>query len=491
MEKPKISFNKPIKYNLFMASIFLLISVALAFLLAAIFAAKGGGASSIVVNIPYIIVVGVLIFAVIELLHLYGYYSNNRKHLGNKNLVVMLSAVVLTIIAAISTMRYIAPYAVPLVMVSVLVCVLVGNKIGYMATTATAIIALIVFSLYSIIFDGSGIVMYQTIVQGVCGIIIAVLQSMSVMYMVQRYYTRFKLIWGGLFIGLVYFPLSILTRCLITGWEPEALLSGLWQFAGHAIGVGVFTAILPIYESVFDVWTDFKLAEACSMSRPLLKRLAEEAPGTFNHCVIVSNLCESCAIAIGENPFFAKVCGIYHDVGKLSNSEYFVENQQDYNPHDDLIPEQSVKIITGHTALGYDLLRENHMPEEIAIIAKEHHGTTSVMYFFNKAQSLTERPISQENFQYEGPKPSTKIAAIVMICDVVEAASRARAAANMDELRSLVNSIVNGKIKEDQFSECNITFQDLAVIKETIIKVIPAIFHKRISYDIKKEKGTV
>lgn len=485
-DKHKTRLTSGTKSNIVIGCILAVVSMALALLLAVIFSSAGNNTLAIKANLGYIAIVGLLIFAMLEMLHLFYYYTNNRKFMTQKNLLVMLSIVVITLLAAISTMRFVSPYAVPLVMVSVLVCVLVNNKLGYIATTVTAMMAVMVFSMYSIVFDGRSVAVFSLIAQAVCGSIIAVLQSISVLYMVQRYYTRFKLIWGALIVGIVYAPLAAFTHCIIFGWEAQSLLSSLWQFVGNAIGVGIFTAILPIYESVFDVWTDFKLAEACSVSRPLLKRMSDEAPGTFNHCMQVSILAENCALNIGENPYFAKVCGIYHDIGKLSNAEFFVENQQGYNPHDDLIPEQSVKLITSHTQLGYKLLREHHMPEEIAIVAKEHHGTTAVLFFYIKAQSLTESEISKANFQYEGPKPTSKIAAIVMICDVVEAASRARAVADVTELRALVNSVIQDKVQEGQFSDCNITFQDLEIIKDTIVKVIPAIFHKRISYDIKK-----
>lgn len=237
-------------------------------------------------------------------------------------------------------------------------------------------------------------------------------------------------------------------------------------------------------EYAFRVNTVFIMSELCSLETPLLKRLVQEAPGTFNHSLVVGNLAELCADAIGEDTQLAKAAAYYHDIGKIENPEYFVENQKGVNPHDDIIPEVSVYMIVNHVTAGREILKKARVPDIIADIAAEHHGTTPVNYFLYKAQSYTEEELDKIEYSYPGPKPKSKIAAIIMIADTVEAASRARGNFDdMDEFRKFVRKLIKSKADADQFSDCPITFEDLKKIEDVLVEAVPSLYHARIKYD--------
>ena len=265
------------------------------------------------------------------------------------------------------------------------------------------------------------------------------------------------------------------------------LFNVLWSYGASVGAVLVFTPIVAILEGVFNIADDFRLNELTNLNQPLLKRLASEAPGTFNHSLVVGNLSEACAGAIGENPHMARAAAYYHDIGKLKAPVYFSENQTGYNPHDELIPEVSVSMITSHTVFGEILAKQYRLPPEIVAVCREHHGTSPVGYFYRKALNLTEEgDLSVSNYTYPGPKPQTKIAAIVMIADTVEAACRAYMPDTQEGFVERVNKLVDEKLQLGQFDECPITMKDLSVIKTTIIETLPQVQHGRVSYEKKK-----
>lgn len=470
--------------NMVFSGILLLLSVALTAIIACVFTSDISLFKS---NLLELGIFSLLVFAVLEIFFLYIFYQVGDIYKKWKNVVLVVAIIFVTLIVSIGCMRYIDPFVAPIAMSAVLVAMLVSNRVGFMANAFTTILTMATYVFLEYIVSG------RFAVVAMLGLLISLIQSYCMMFLIKRNYTRMKLTWGALIVGVVSAPVAMLVSVIVYKANiVDIAYAGLWSFVGNTISVGLFTAMLPIYESVFDIWTNFKLADACSLSRPLLKRLLTEASGTFNHSLVVSNLAESCALSIGENPYLAKACAIYHDIGKLSNPEFFVENQSDYNPHNDLIPEESVRLITKHTIDGYKLLKEMRMPEEIALVAKEHQGTSPVMFFYNKVQKITERGLDVKDFRYPGPKPSSKISAVVMIADVVEATTRARKPKDKEELLQIIDELIQQKINEGQFDQCDITFKDLEVIKQTMVKVVPGIFHDRISYgdDKKIDKTT-
>ena len=426
-----------------------------------------------------IILLAVCMFCVFSTLYAYFYYLSNNRVKTKKNVIILFSTVIVTLFISVACVKYINVWVAPIAISAVVVGLLVSRSTGFIANLAVSILLILITGMLEYDVYGNTFAFLESSYS----LIVATIESFCIMYLVKKNYTRFKLIFGSLAIGAIVSLLAIVLALSLKLDIKYALICYAYSFVSTCLSAVGFTLIIPFYEEVFNVWTNFKLAEACCLSRPLLKKLATEAPGTFNHSIIVSNLAEACAIAIGENPYLAKACGIYHDVGKVQNPEFFVENQAyGYNPHDDLIPEHSARMIISHCSLGYDMLKKARLPEEIAVIAKEHHGTTHATYFYNRAKAVNGGELDDTGYRYDGPKPTSKIAVIIMIADGVEAATRAKSPKDTDELVKIIDSIIDSKIKDNQFSDADITFSDLDEIKHTILKVIPAVYHKRIDY---------
>ena len=241
-------------------------------------------------------------------------------------------------------------------------------------------------------------------------------------------------------------------------------------------------SLLPVFEFAFNKLTVFRLRELTSTNAPILVRLQKEAPGTFNHSLIVAQLAETCAVAIGENAELARAAAYYHDVGKLKQPDCFTENQTDYNVHDELMPELSADIIRSHAKDGYDLLTAARLPAIIADVAREHHGTLPIKYFYNKAMRLSGEDVDVLDFSYLGPTPKTRIAAIVMIADAAEASTRALQNRNPESVERVVRGIIEERMDLDQFDDCNITIRDLTTIRMTLVEALSGVHHHRVEY---------
>ena len=213
-----------------------------------------------------------------------------------------------------------------------------------------------------------------------------------------------------------------------------------------------------------------------------MREMKERAMGTFNHSIVVAHLAEACAIALGEDTALARAAAYYHDVGKLRQPEYFTENQTGYNPHNELSPELSVDIIRSHAKDGYELILSKRLPKILADIAVQHHGTMPIKYFYAKALKMSDGEVNIEEFSYGGPKPQTKIAAIIMIADASEAISRTLPDRSPEKVEGAVRDIIEERMDLDQFDECDLTMKDLTVIKETIVSCLTGVYHSRVQY---------
>ena len=274
----------------------------------------------------------------------------------------------------------------------------------------------------------------------------------------------------------------------------QTLTFGLYGLLNGLFSSIITVGTLPLWESVFSVITPLKLLELSNPNQPLLKRLLLEAPGTYQHSIIVGNLSESAADAIGSNSLLARAGAFYHDIGKTKRPYFFKENQlTSDNPHDKLKPSLSATIITDHVKDGIELAKKHKLPIEVRNFIEEHHGNTLVAYFYHKAKTGDNAHNVDENkYRYGGQKPKTKETAIVMIADSVEAAVRSISSPTKETIEELIEKIIQGKLKDGQLDECNITLKDLDIIKKTFLKVILSIFHERIEYpdmDIKEGDG--
>ena len=250
-------------------------------------------------------------------------------------------------------------------------------------------------------------------------------------------------------------------------------------------GVGIL-GVLPIIENVFRVMTPYGLAELADHNQPLLKKLLSDAPGTFNHSLIVSHLAEAAAEAIGANPILARVGTMYHDIGKLLRPMFFVENQSFYgieNPHKTCTPRFSKMLITAHPKDGLELAKEYHLPQVINNFISQHHGTSLVSYFYNEAlKEEGEDNVKEEQFRYPGPKPSTKETAILMIADAVESAVRAAKNPSNEQIDAIIQKIIKERLNDGQLDDSPLTLKDLKTIAETFSRMLRGMHHKRIKY---------
>jgi cyclic-di-AMP phosphodiesterase PgpH len=329
-----------------------------------------------------------------------------------------------------------------------------------------------------------------------------------------RIRNRTRLIYVGLGVAVVvfstYLGLGVMTGQSVGGVTdgpatgavqvasvfPIRLISESVRQAAFVLLCGPLMAgILPLVERAFDVHTDLSLLELSDMSHPLLRQLAQRAPGTYNHSISVAALAESAAESVGAHGLLVRVGACFHDIGKMFKPNYFVENQlPGSNRHDTLQPAMSTLVIIAHVKDGADLARQHRIPQRVIDFIEQHHGTTLVEYFYRQATKKSEasedgEEISETSFRYPGPKPQTREAAVLMISDAVESASRALVEPTSSRLQNLVDQIAMKKLLDGQFDECGLTLLELDTIKRSLVKSLNAIYHGRIKYPEQQSTG--
>lgn len=305
---------------------------------------------------------------------------------------------------------------------------------------------------------------------------------------VQMLRTRVALLLAGAAGGLAA-GITLLVLVLVGGGLPfaGAGIGAATLLAGGALAGVVALGLLPLAESNLGFLTDYRLVELSSPTSPLLQRLLIEAPGTYQHSLIISNLVEQAVKNIGGNALLARVGALYHDVGKIRRPHFFVENQfSGENPHDRLSPHLSYLIITSHVRDGVELLREFHMPREMEPFVASHHGTTVLSYFYKRALEESAN-VEELNFRYPGPKPRSKETAVLMLADSVESASRTLAEPSQSSIRAMIERLIDQRLQDDQLTESPLNFHDIEVITNTFERMLTAILHRRITYPSAEE----
>lgn len=307
---------------------------------------------------------------------------------------------------------------------------------------------------------------------------------------------RSSILKAGLVVAL-FNAIGIIVLLMLTS-QSYTFSTGVETILYGVIG-GIFSAVLtigfmPFFEALFGILSPINLIELSNPNHPLLRKLLIETPGTYHHSIIVGNLSESAAEAIGANGLLARVGAYYHDLGKTKRPSFYIENQLNMeNPHDKISPSLSKNIILAHPKDGVEMLKEYKLPVPIQDIAMQHHGTTVLRYFYSKAVADSEEPIPDSDFRYSGPKPQSKEAAIVGIADSIEAAVRSMKNPTNESIEQTVRTIIKAKLDDGQLNECDLTLKELEIISISIIENIKGIFHSRIEYPddnkLEQDKG--
>lgn len=360
----------------------------------------------------------------------------------------------------------------PLISACMIIAFAMGPHVAFMTH-----VLIVIFS--AVIFKGDIVFILYFLISGIASTLI-----------VTRMHERTKTLMSALYVGgiqfLLYVGLKLLTGSNLT---VTVLSEGFIAFIMGMISVVAVIGALPMFEALFDFVTPMQLLEMTNPNQPILKRLLLEATGTYYHSLLVANLAEAAAANIGANPLLARVGGYYHDIGKLTCSNYFKENQGSTNPHDYITPKESYEIIVSHVTSGLTLAEEYHLPNYIKEFICQHHGTSTMQYFYVKAQKESGEPIAEKAFQYPGPKPQTKEAALVMLADIVEATTRAMQDKLGKEIQieALVRKSVKQKLEEGQLDECELYISDMDKIIESFTKMLTGMYHQRIAYPERNE----
>ncbi|MBS0620052.1 MAG: HDIG domain-containing protein [Verrucomicrobia bacterium] len=360
------------------------------------------------------------------------------------------------------------PLLIPLA--SLLICVLIGAEVAMIGSFFLIVVMSVTLAIDYIPF-----------------LLINFFAAIVTVFLARRLHKRKEVfaVYGK--VWLLVIPVIVAFNLIENSlWSVNFITDLLSSFAFMVVTSLLAIGLLPLFEALFHVMTDMTLMEYMDPDHELMRRLSLEAPGTYQHCMVVSNLAETAARAIGANGLFCRVATLYHDIGKLFNPHYFTENQLGgFNIHQLLTPMESTQVIMAHVPEGEVLARKYHLPQTFIDIIREHHGTTLVYYFYRKQVDLMEgdaTKVNEKAFRYPGPKPQTKESAIIMIADTIEAASRSMEEVSEEGLTAVVDQLVAEKAEDGQFDQCQLSFEDLGQVKRSIVKALMVARHLRIKY---------
>ncbi|RAP76704.1 HD family phosphohydrolase [Paenibacillus montanisoli] len=441
---------------------------------------------------------GLLLMSVLFVIVIYSYLEKAGGFSGGSNtrysntqlsmllLIFLLNILAMHIVQLTQTqeMPYVG-YLAPSAMGAMLIVLLLDIQLAVVSSFLFAIIVSVIFNMESgRLFDFN------------FGFTTAVV-SFAAIFAIHRASQRSTILKAGIMVSL--FGSASVLAMLLLGELPdrsEMIMTVAFAFASGLLTAILVVGLMPFFEVTFGILSALKLVELSNPNHPLLRKLLTETPGTYHHSVMVGNLSEAAAEAVGANGLLCRVGSFYHDIGKTKRPSYFIENQTNYeNPHDSIDPKLSKSIIIAHARDGVEMLRNHKLPKPIRDIAEQHHGTTFLKYFYHKAYKLAEEAgvepdFTEDDFRYPGPKAQSKEAAIVGIADCVEAAVRSLRSPTVEQVETMIHKIIKGRLDDDQFNECDITLKELEKIAQTLKETVIGIFHSRIEYpeDVKQKE---
>lgn len=426
-------------------------------------------------KINYLNIIGyllvVLIIVAVTVIYIFQYHYYVLEDMGELALLGLLPIIILSLAKIVQYLPIAYPsFVVPVAAAAILIAVLIDINLAIVVTAAISFLVALV-SDESIIDMG-----------------VAVVSSLAGIYSVNKLSQRGDLVRAGFIVGgassLTIFSF-MLTGPTAVDWMSVLRIVPLGLINGVIVAV-VTNGLLPYVENIFGITSPVKLLELSNPNHPLLKRVLVEAPGTYHHSIIVGNLAEAAADEVGADSLLARVGAYYHDIGKIKRSYFFNENQIGAeNPHDKLSPSLSTLIITSHVKDGVEMGQEYKLPEVVIDIIKQHHGTSLVSFFYQEAVYDDKyKTVDEEEFRYDGPKPTTKEAALVMLADMVEAAVRSNVSvqSDPDKLEKFVRDLVKKKLNDGQLDRSELTLNEINKIITSFVNILKGIFHNRIEY---------
>jgi len=433
---------------------------------------RGKGINSYMVPLGKALLVLVFMLLLFTFLYIYRYDILNQ--FSKLSFLLLFLVAIVFITNLINTFPSLHIYLVPFAIFPIIVRTFFDSR--------TAIFTLIIATILIGFYAPNN---YEFVLMQVTAGVVAVF-SLNKMH--RRAHLIMAAIWVFLTYAIVFSALEIIYEGTFRSYNYEILQ---W-FALSSILILLVYPLVFIFEKIFGFVSDVTLIELSDTNQPLLRKLAEEAPGTFQHSMQIANLGEEIILKIGGNPFLVRAGALYHDIGKVATPEFFIENQAvGINPHDKINYKQSAEIIIEHVKSGVKMARKHKLPEALIEFIATHHGTTKAKYFYLKHQEDNpDKKIQDKSFIYPGPLPVSKEAAVVMIVDGIEAASRAMKEKTRENIAELVENMVEQKINDKQLEESELTFKDIKIIKETLLNKLMNIYHVRIEYPKEKKSDS-
>ncbi|WP_338551965.1 HDIG domain-containing metalloprotein [Paenibacillus sp. KS-LC4] len=442
---------------------------------------------------------GLLILSILFIAAMYGYLHQSGGISGLKPkynnaqilmlwLIYLINIVVMIIISLIQTdeIPYVG-FLAPAALGTMLITLLLDMHLALISSILFAIIGSIVLN------SGTG---QNQIFDFQYGFVIIVV-SVAAIFSIHRASQRSTILKAGIMVSL-FGTFSVLMLMLLTERLDQGPLvySLCFAFASGLLTAVLVIGLMPFFEVTFGILSALKLVELSNPNHPLLRKLLTETPGTYHHSVMVGNLSEAAAESIGADGLLCRVGSFYHDIGKTKRPNYFIENQTNMeNPHDSIDPKLSRSIICAHARDGVDMLKAHNIPKPIRDIAEQHHGTTSLKFFYYKALKQAEEQgeepsFTEDDFRYPGPKAQSKEAAVVGIADCVEAAVRSLRSPTVEQVEAMINKIIKSRLDDNQYNECDLTLKELDKIAQSLKESVIGIFHSRIEYpeDVKSKE---
>ena len=414
-----------------------------------------------------------LLALLLAAVYLFTVMFEPRLLLAGKSALVILIAGILTTGFSLIFGRYVSVQSMPVVLGAMLVVNLLGARPAYVVNLG------MIMLLSFLTGKGSDFETTQTL----SALLMTAVGGTAAIFLLRKNASRVYVLVTGLIVGAINFVVLFAIGALT-----EKDVVSLFGYASHSL-IGAFISAVfcvglqPMLEAGFNLVTPAKLIELSNPNQPLLRRLMIETPGTYHHCMIVANLAEAAAEAVGADALLCRVGAYYHDIGKLVRPTFFKENQIGENPHDKTDPRVSTAILTQHTTDGVELAQKHHLPEQIIDMIRQHHGDTPVMYFYAKTvKMMGDENVDLDDFRYEGPKPQTAEAAILMLSDTVEAAVRSIPDPTREKISAMIKKLVRGKMEDGQLDECTLCFRDIDKINAAFENVLKGVFHERIEY---------